>query len=171
MNKSIAKKNEHMKKGSTHFLRAVVFLMGAAAVFLCALILPAINADWAKEFPEVASWKYPFMALLLATTIPFFIALWQTLKLLNYIDKEKAFSKLSVNALSIIKYCALIFSILYIVSLPIIYYVADQDDAPGLMVIGIIMSFAPLVIAVFAAVLQQLLQSAIDIKRENDLTV
>jgi hypothetical protein len=34
-----------------------------------------------------------------------------------------------------------------------------------------VMIFAPMVIAVFAAVLQRLLQEAIDIKSENDLIV
>ncbi len=160
-----------MKRSSTYFLRAVVFLMGAVAVFLCFLILPAINTGWAQEFPEVADWKYPFMALLAATTVPFFAALWQTLKLLHYIDKNKAFSGLSVMALRRIKYCAVLFSVLYAAILPFIYRVADMADAPGLMVIGLVMSFAPLVIAVFAAVLERLLESAVDMKKENDLTV
>ncbi|MBU0905405.1 MAG: DUF2975 domain-containing protein, partial [Firmicutes bacterium] len=43
--------------------------------------------------------------------------------------------------------------------------------APGLGLVGMVMIFAPLVIAVFAAVLQRLLQEAIEIKSENDLMV
>ncbi|WP_219914085.1 DUF2975 domain-containing protein, partial [Bacillus paranthracis] len=38
-------------------------------------------------------------------------------------------------------------------------------------IIGMIIIFASMVIAVFAAVLQRLLKDAIDIKSENDLTV
>ena len=156
---------------STHFLRAVVFMMGAVALLLCYLILPEINAGWAQAYPDMANWKYPFLTLLTVSTVPFFVALYQTLKLLQYIDTNKAFSGLAVNALKYIKYCALVFSVLYVASLPFIYRVADDVDAPGVMVIGVAMCFAPLVIAVFAAVLQKLLQSAIDIKAENDLTV
>ena len=48
---------------------------------------------------------------------------------------------------------------------------AEIDDAPGIIVIGLVIIFASMVIAVFAAVLQRLLQEAIDIKSENDLTV
>ena len=47
----------------------------------------------------------------------------------------------------------------------------QRDDAPGIIIIGMIMIFASMVIAVFAAVLQRLLKDAIDIKSENDLTV
>lgn len=48
---------------------------------------------------------------------------------------------------------------------------ADKDDAPALIFVGMVIPFASLVIAVFAAVLQRLLQEAINIKSENDLTV
>ena len=55
--------------------------------------------------------------------------------------------------------------------MPFVIYVADKDDAPGAVGIGLVIIFASLIIAVFAAVLQRLLQNAIDIKSENDLTV
>ena len=101
----------------------------------------------------------------------FYFALYQAFKLLSYIDKNKAFSELSVKALKNIKYCAITISILYVVVMPFVYLVAETDDAPGLIVIGMVIIFASMVIAVFAAVLQRLLKEAIDIKSENDLTV
>jgi hypothetical protein len=97
--------------------------------------------------------------------------LYQSFNLLSYIDKNQAFSELSVRALKKIKNCAITMSGLYVVALPFVYIIAEVDDAPGLAVIGMVMIFAPLVIAVFAAVLQRLLQEAIDIKSENDLIV
>jgi ABC-type nitrate/sulfonate/bicarbonate transport system permease component len=61
--------------------------------------------------------------------------------------------------------------ILFLAVLPLFYIWGDKDDAPGLVVLGMVFTFAPMVIAVFAAVLQKLLKHAIDIKSENDLTV
>jgi hypothetical protein len=55
--------------------------------------------------------------------------------------------------------------------MPYIVYVADKDDPPGATAIGLVIIVASCVIAVFAAVLQKLLQNAIEIKSENDLTV
>jgi len=55
--------------------------------------------------------------------------------------------------------------------MPLFYLMAEKDDAPGIILIGMVMIFASMVIAVFAAVLQRLLKEAIDIKSENDLTV
>ena len=105
------------------------------------------------------------------SVIPFFIALYQAFKLLSYIDKNQSFSELSVTSLKKIKFCAITISGLYVVIMPFVFLVADLDDAPGLIIIGMVPVFASMVIAVFAAVLQRLLQEAIHIKSENDLTV
>ncbi|REK61420.1 MAG: hypothetical protein DF221_15940 [Brevibacillus sp.] len=86
-------------------------------------------------------------------------------------DQNKAFSELSVVALQKIKYCAITISILYMAGMPLLYLMAEADDAPGIIVIGLVLIFASMVIGVFAAVLQKLLQEAIEIKAENDLTV
>jgi hypothetical protein len=154
-----------MKRGSTLFLRATVLAMGLAVLALCVFALPAgISSDNTGDYRPILIGMY-------LPAIPFFIALHQTLKLLGYIDKNKAFSELSVKTLKVIKYCALTISGLFAAGMPYVFLVADQDDAPGVILIGLILVFAPIVVAVFAAVLQRLLQSAIAIKSENDLTV
>ncbi|HLR61407.1 MAG TPA: DUF2975 domain-containing protein [Lentibacillus sp.] len=158
-------------KRETFFLKFVVVLMGLPVLALCIFLLPGLSEYVAEITPEFSYMKYLFLIGMYATAIVFFFALYQTLKLLNYIDKSKAFSQVSVEALKNIKYSAITISILYIAELPIIYLIADADDAPGVMLIGLIITFASMVIAVFAAVLQKLLKNAIDIKSENDLTV
>ena len=102
--------------------------------------------------------------------MPFYFALYQAFKLLRYIDKNTAFSELSVKALKNIKYCAITISGLYVLGLPLFHFIAKKVDPP-IVLMGLIIIFASLVIAVFAAVLQRLLQEAINIKSENDLTV
>ena len=46
-----------------------------------------------------------------------------------------------------------------------------EGDRAGVVMLGLLSILASSVIATFAAVLQKLLQEAIDIKLENDLTV
>ncbi|MBU7005959.1 DUF2975 domain-containing protein [Phosphitispora fastidiosa] len=157
-------------KRETLFLKVVVFLIGIAVLALCIFGLPVL-AEFEEWIPELAYLQYPFLTGVYAAAIPFFFALYQTLKLLSYIDKNEAFSELSVKALKNIKYCAITISILYMVEMPVLFLIAQADDAPGLVALGLVIIFASFVIAVFAAVLQKLLKSAIDIKTENDLTV
>jgi hypothetical protein len=50
-------------------------------------------------------------------------------------------------------------------------HIGPTEDSPPFGILGFTLTFAASVIATLAAVLQQLLQSAIAIKSENDLTV
>ena len=160
-----------MKKGTTLFLKMAVIVMGIPVPALCIFLVPEI-ANFAEElYPDIPYLKYLVFIDLYATAIPFYFALYQAFKLLNYIDMGNAFSELSVRALKNIKYCALAISSLYVLGMPLFFLVAEKDDAPGVIVIGLIMIFASMVIVVFSAVLQKLLQEAIHIKSENDLTV
>ena len=160
-----------MKQGSTLFLKTAVILMGIPVLAMCIFLVPKIGTFAAELYPDIAYIKYLVFINLYATAIPYYFALYQTFKLLKYIDKNNAFSKLSVKALKNIKNSALTISVLYVLGMPLFYLVAERDYAPGIIIIGMIMIFASLVIAVFAAVLQRLLKDAINIKSENDLTV
>jgi len=163
-----------MKRGSTLFLKIAVILIGLPILALCIYLLPQIGIEAFEQAKKGADLAYVVFAILLVmyvSAIPFYMALYQALKLLSYIDKNQAFSELSVRALKTIKRCAIAISSLYVVGLPFVFIVAEWDDAPGLVLIGMVIIGASMVIAVFAAVLQRLLQEAIDIKSENDLTV
>ncbi|WP_127534655.1 DUF2975 domain-containing protein [Paenibacillus kobensis] len=158
-----------MERGTTLFLKVTLLLLGIPVLALCAVGLPSIASNMAEEYEGSA--VYPLFGIIYATAIPYFTALYQSFRLLNYIDHNIAFSERSVTALKKIKYSAIAFSVLYVGSLPFLYLIADQDDAPGLIVIGMVLVFGGMVIAFFAAVLERLLKNAIDIKSENDLTV
>ena len=145
--------------------------MGGAVLAFCIFAIPSISKGVGIEWPELAHLKYPILIGGYLTAIPFFFALYQAFKLLTYIDKKTAFSEVSVRALRYIKYCGITMSLLYASGMPIVFQIADADDAPGLVLFGTFFVAAPAVVAVFAAVLQKLLKNAIDIKSENDLTV
>lgn len=150
-----------MKKGSTLFLKLIVILIGLPVLALCILWLPSV-VDYLPLLVIVG---------LYVTAISFFFALFQALKLLNYIDRNESFSELSVHALKNIKLCAIIICIIYVIILPLIYPLADADDAPGLLAIPIVFLFASSVISVFASVLERLFKEALNLKSKNDSTL
>ncbi|MDN4525987.1 DUF2975 domain-containing protein [Fictibacillus fluitans] len=159
-----------MKRVSTLFLKIALFLIGLPVLAMCIFLVPEI-AKYIAVNPKQGYLKYLVYLDLYASAIPFYFALYQAFRLLNYIDRNVAFSERSVRALKKIKYCAITISILIGLGMPIFYLLAQMDDAPGIIVIGLVIIFASIVISVFAAVLQRLLQDAIDIKSENDLVV
>lgn len=162
-----------MKQSSTLFLKIAVFIIGTPVLALCIFWLPWIATKDAAAHPETAYLQYPFLIGAYITVTPFFIALYQSLKLLSYIDQNKVFSELSVRALKYIKYCAITISTLIVVGIisGFILITGEGEDITGFISLGLMLTFASIVIAVFAAVLQRLLQKVIDIKSENDLIV
>ena len=154
-----------MNRGSTFFLRVVVFLLGLGVLGLIGYTAYLIFTDKAGDYEPV------LVGICYLAAIPYYIALHQTLKLLNYIDQNKPFSELSVKALRKVKLGAMAISGLYTIGMPAIFYIADNDDAPGVVMFALLIIGTSLVVATSAGVLQKLLQTAIDIKSENDLTV
>ena len=95
-----------MKRASTHFLRFAIFFIGALVLALCVFALPSMWKGGSAEFPMASTSVFLIMLVLEASALPFFVALWQALKLLGAIDKGTAFSDASVAALRNIKRCA-----------------------------------------------------------------
>lgn len=161
-----------MKRGSTTFLKIAVFCIGIPILGLCIFLLPVFAGKIGEMKEEYARLFYPVLIVMYASTLPFFYALFQALKLLNFIDRNKAFSDESVKALKHIKYCAIIIGLLYALgTIPSLFIIAEKDDSPGLGGLALVIPFGSMVIAVFSAVLQRLLEEVIIIKRDNDLTI
>lgn len=160
-----------MKKGTTLLLKLAVILIALPILALCIFGLPTIVKNSMLHPWELNRYLYGIIGGMYFSAIPFFYALYQAMKLLGYIDRNNAFSFDSVQALNRIKWSGLTISTIYIVLMPLFYIIGELDDAPGVIVLGMSFTFAPAVVAVFAAVLQRLLKEAIEIKAENELTV
>lgn len=158
-----------MRKYSTLFLRLTIILIGLPVLVagIYSLIM-MVRGEVNLQYKNIV---YPILIGLYGSMIPFYIALFNAFKLLNYIDNNTAFSKLSVDSLKYIKYSANSISLIYILMMPFFFLLGDKDDASEIVLFGLIFLLASIVISFFATVLQRLLKDAIQIKTENDLTV
>lgn len=158
-----------MKRGKILFLQIAVYVIGAVVVSLCIFALPPLASYAAEKNPEYAYLQYPVLIGLYVTAIPFFIALYQALKLISYITQNKPFSVPAVKALGLIKYSAMTIGVLYVAGMIVL---GTQNALhPGIAIIGLVIFFASMVIMVFSDVLQELLKNVLKIKTENDLTI
>ena len=159
-----------MKKNSTIFLQVVIVLIGIVA--LAIMIRFPLTEGRAVNLDLFSIYSDPFIIYGYVVSIAFFVALYQAFKLLGYIGQNKVFSLNSVKALRTIKYCAITLSIsIVMAALYIRIFHAKDDDPAGFIAIAILATFTSIVIATAAAVFERTLQSAVDIKSENDLTV
>ncbi len=160
-----------MKRGSTIFLQAVIALLGAGVLALL-LWEPQLEGRNVHATQFQIYFKDPFLAYIYLAFIPFFVALYQAFKLLGYARRNEIFSQHSVRALRIIKYCAMT-TALFIVGAEayIFVFVRGRDDVAGGVMMGAFIIFVSAIIATTAAVFERILQKAVEIKSENDLTV
>jgi len=158
-----------MKKGSTVFLKFVLCLI-AVGVLAGLLWFPQTEGR-AAHLDLVSIYTDPFIIYGYIASIPFFVGLYQAFKLLNFIEANKAFSQGAVNTLKTMKFASLY--LIGFIALGEVYirFFAHGDDPAGPTMLGIVATFAIAVIATAAAVFQKLLQNAVDLKSENDLTV
>jgi hypothetical protein len=160
-----------MKRSSTIFLQVVIVLIGIGALTLLLWEpwIEGVNAH-ATSLSEIY-FDDPFLALVYVGSIPFFVALYQAIKLLGYAGQNKIFSQEAVKTLRTIKYCAIVIIGFVVVEEIFIRFNHGSDDPAGGVFIGLVITFGSVVVATVAAVFERVLQNAVDIKSENDLTV
>ncbi len=158
-----------MKRGSTLFLKVVLILIGV--VTLVGLIWFPQTEGRATNLDLISIYLDPFIIYIYIASIPFFVGLFQAFKLLNLIDANKAFTPDAVHTLKMMKLASL--TLIGFIALAMLYirFFVHGDDPAGPTALGIIISFASIVIATAAAIFQRVLQNAVDMKSENDLTV
>lgn len=159
-----------MKRISIVFLQAVIVLIGIVA--LAILLWFPLTEGRAADLDVFSIYFDPFILYGYAASIAFFVALYKAFKLLGYIGQNKVFSSTSVKTLKSIKYCAIVLSILIVLAgLFIRLFHNKEDDPAGFLAICIVTTFVSIVVATAAAIFEKLLQNAIDMKSENDLTI
>lgn len=159
-----------MKRVSILFLQTVLVLIGIVALVI--MIRLPLTEGRAKNLDMFSIYADPFILYGYASSIVFFVALYKAFKLLGYIGQNQVFTSNSVGSLRSIKYCAIVLSILIVIAgLYIRIFHNEEDDPAGFLALCIITTFVSIVVATAAAIFEKILQNAIDMKSENDLTI
>jgi hypothetical protein len=154
-----------LERSSTLFLRLILLVLSIGVLVLCGFLLYQIIQS------DSLGYYRPILMGLVISTIPVFNIFYQAYNLLNNIDANLSLTDSSVNSLRIIKVCSFLISLMYLIGSPFIFNVAQRDDAPGVVLINIILIMGPFSVGVFTYILQKLLINAIGYKSENELTI
>jgi hypothetical protein len=170
-NETSSKQNARMKRSSTIFLQAVIMLIGIG-ILAFMLWEPHVEGRNSRATLFEIYFHDPFLAYAYIGSIPFFVALYQAFKLLGYVGRKEVFSPQSVRALRIIKYGAIAL-MGFLAGAEAFFFVIQRgkEDIAGGVMMGLFLIFVSAIVATAAAVFEKTLQSAVDMKSENDLTV
>ncbi|MBM7712398.1 DUF2975 domain-containing protein [Enterococcus xiangfangensis] len=145
-----------------------------AALVMIALLVAFITVIFTIQF--FSEGKVPlfvsslFVSFIVVVLLGFRV-LFLLAKILSYIKKSEAFSMKTLKVVSSIKQTILAMSIVFLGILPFFYTVADQDDAPGFLVIGFALVSIPFTVFIFSQIVEELFKSATELKADNELTI
>src|SRR5262245_35308741 len=158
-----------MRRRSTMFLQVVTVLVGIGVLALL-LWEPLTEGRNAHATLTQIYLHDPFLACLYVGSIPFFVALYEVFRLLGWMGSPQgAFSNRAIRSVRVIRNCAKVTVALIVVGVVVLMFIGDERPPAAFM--GLLATLAFLVIGASAAVFERLLQSAVDLQSENDLTV
>ena len=149
-----------MKQGSILFLKAVLVLVGIAALALL-LWEPHIEGRNAHATTFEIYFKDPFLAYVYVGSIPFFVALYRAFGLFGHVRQNRVFSQVTVEALRAIKHCAIAAIGFVAVGVVFIIMFGDRDDRPAGVFMSLLVTFALSVIAIAAAMFARNLENTL----------
>lgn len=149
-----------MKKIPTMFLQVVVVLIGIAAIAFM-LWEPRVEGRNVNSTLFQIYFNDPFLAYAYIGSIPFFLGLYQTFKILGYVRENKAISQATAKAVRTIKYCAAI--IVGVVAAPVAYLfiVRPGDDIAGGVFMGLLIISISIIVSTTAVILERIVQDAL----------
>ncbi|MVX67208.1 DUF2975 domain-containing protein [Clostridium chromiireducens] len=147
-----------MKRSSKIFLKVAVFI-GGPLLTLFIFLLPMVITGLSRVISVSAYLQYLGFIGLYGAVIPFLFELYQTIKFVGYTNRNEALSESSAKALKNIRYCGITISVLYVIAMPLLFLMADGDDAPGIILFALLVILSTSMSAVFANVFEKICHS------------
>jgi hypothetical protein len=143
------------KNWQVSFLKIISVLAVVPPMFLCLYYFPKIIIEGVDLSSPYAPYMIVIMISVYFISVPYSYAFYITYKLLCLIETREFFTKKSEVYLTKINKLAYLVAVFFTIDLPFIYIMADMDDAPGLVMIGLFLTIFSLAIGVFANVLKK----------------
>lgn len=154
-------------KTRTNFLKLSLCIIVVAVLFFSFMFTMILINEKNRIFTELA---IAYGSLYLTAVIALCITCC-LFKIVSLIEKENTFSYASLHQVQII-FCLTVLEFFILLGLlPLAYYVAIYDEAPGFIFIIAGICLIPFILATFIAVIEKLLENAIKLQSENKLTI
>ena len=122
-----------LERSSTLFLKLILLVLSIGVLGFFGFLLYQIT-----QSDSLGYYRSILIGVVISTILLLYI-FYQAFNLLNNIDNDLSLTESSVNSLRIIKVCSFLISLMYLIGSPFIFNVAERDDAPGVVLINIIL--------------------------------
>lgn len=140
-------------------MKVMLIIAGLGILFLDLYVLPlAIIAEGNDDYLMRPYLMVIYLSIYIMS-FPFFVILFKAFIMLNLIKIEQFYSLKTVKNFQVIKVCAYSITLVVFVDLPFLFFLADYEDAPGLLLMGIIIFGVSLFIALLITRLKLLIEA------------
>ena len=145
-------------------LKAFLVLAVLPMLFLEIFILPPVIGLLLEGDYLLVHYLILLIISIYIVSLPYFGFLYQAFRLLVMVDKNQLFTLKAVANLKVLKIFAYAISLILLVDLPLLYFIADYDDSPGLLLLGIIIFGVTLFITLIISLLKYIISSKVEIE-------
>jgi hypothetical protein len=151
-----------MKQGILLFLKLTILLI-AIVVFIWMVIFPQTEGR-AAHLDHVSIYADPLIIYMYIASIPFFVALYQAIKLLGLVEKNNIISQAALGAIRTIKYCAIALIGFILAAVSYIFIMVKlnpnvDEDPVGFVALGFVLILGATLVATAAVYIQRRLPS------------
>nr|WP_122012830.1 DUF2975 domain-containing protein [Maliibacterium massiliense] len=157
------------QKTLARWLQAITIIVGVIGAGLYAYIFPVWGQTWAHAHPEFAYAYWPWLVFLWVTAVPCYVCLGYFFRICTRIGEDRSFC--AENARALARICQWLLADAAVAFAGNIGLWLCNMSHPGIVILGCVIIFAGVAIAVVAATLSHFVRKACSIQEENDLTI
>lgn len=144
-----------MKNYQVLFLKVLTGMAMIPVLFLDLYQFPLLFIEGASSDSVYVPYLFGLMISVYLMSVPYALGLVHVFKLLILMENKEFVSEAAEKSLKTIKKMAFIVAIIFLVDMPFVYIVAEMDDAPGLIMVGLFLMTFALAIGVFANLIKK----------------
>ena len=151
------------------WLKAIIIGVGICGLIIYFGILPGFGSTMHAQYPEFASWHWPWLIFLWITAIPCYTILVLAWKIATNIGEDRSFSADNANLLQYIAWLIAGDILFFFLGNAVFFFLSMNH--PGILLVSLLICVIGIAIAIPAACLSHLVRKAADLQEQSDLTV
>lgn len=162
-----------MNNRSVKTLKVLLIIVAAAVFIFEAVLFYPLSIKYAYRVQSFSSLRPAFLVFVYVTSVLFYIAVFQGLRICNKIVENKPFSKSNIYSFKIARNCAAPVFALYLLAAVFIYMFTALRGTPAItaVVATALVSFMALILTLACSVLIEMLKRANELQEENAMTI
>jgi len=162
-----------MNNKSVKTLKAILIIVSAAVFLTEAFLLYPLAIKYAYRVQSFSEIRPAFLVFIYITSVLFYIALFQGLRICNKIIENKPFSKSNIYSFKIARNCAFAEFVLYLAGSVFVYLFTASKGVPAITAVVALslVSFMALILTLACSVLIEMLRRGNELQEENAMTI